>query len=298
MEATESAPESQELPEPEAEDEPGEAGAAAESDPAAAAEARKGRSERRAEWMNARKRETEDLRQELQRERQARQQFEVQMAELRGQVQAQQKPQEDPHEKRIAELMEKAERHLGEGSVTKDPAAARAALAEYHKTIREINRIDAQAAVQQERQQWSQGQQDPATAAMASDLGSEFKWLRTKAGARALADEYIGELVAAGHPNGYETYRAACARVAKELGLGGAPTNGHANGNGHAQRFALPSGKNGAGGGASEPTMSLDDDQKAIADHWANRKHPNLSEDAGRKMWWNAIGKHAAKAAG
>jgi len=247
--------------------------------------------------MATRKREQDELRAEAARDRQARQALEVQLAELRGQVQAQQQRQQpatDPYEQRLKELRDKRDRHLEMASASKDPATAKRELDAYHQTLEDMDELRADRKLAKERESWSQSQMDPGTQAMAADLASEFRWLRSDAEARAVADARIAKMVGEGHPRSYETFRAACAWAAQVLQLGGMPTNGRTNGN--VKRFELPSGKNGAGGGEHESEMKLDEDQQAIADQWANKYHPNLSEDAGRKMWWNAIGKRAMKA--
>lgn len=248
------------------------------------------REKRRNDWYQERKREMDDLRQELGRERQARQQREVELAEWRGRVEAARsaQPAEDPYESRLTDLRDKAERHLGAASTAGDKETARKELAAYHRAMEDIADVRAEKHVQQARQEWAQSQPDMATQAVAADLGAEFKWLRNNASARAVADALINDMINEGHPNGYETYRAACAQAAQILKLGGdaPPTNGAS------KRYSLVPAKHGAGAAGGEQSMgAMQDFQKKIAE----TMYPDLESDAAHKKWWNEIGKKVAK---
>jgi hypothetical protein len=118
---------------------------------------------------------------------------------------------------------------------------------------------------------------------MAADLGSEFKWLRNNPSARSVADSFINDLLQAGHPDSYETYRAACAKAAQVLNLGGTPGR-----NADKRQFVVPSGRNGAAGEHAD-SPPLDRHQEIMAE----RLYPDLDAPLAHKKWAAGPGKVA-----
>lgn len=242
------------------------------------------RTERRKSWIAEQRREKDDLRKALEARDAETRRLGEQVAEMRGRLEAQQKRDEpDPVAARLSELQDKAQRHLDAASTATDQATAKKELAAYHQALREANEVITDNKIAKMREEMSSSAMDPATASMAADLGGEFKWLRTNQSARSVADAFINEMISAGHPDGYETYRAACAKAAQVLNLGGTPARQPDK-----RSFVVPSGRNGAGGEHSS-TPAMDRHQEIMAE----RLYPDLEPAAAHKKWAAGPGKVA-----
>ncbi len=216
----------------------------------------------------------------------------MELAELRGQVSAGQQrgngeTEEQVFEKRLTGMQEQADAHLSAAADATTEAARKREMAAYNKLVmRDIPqayaRRERELGVQEMRQTISQGQLDPETAETRDTLAAEFKWLRSDASARSVADSFFNDMVKAGKPDNYETLRAACARAAQVLGKGGEPGKG----NGDSRRFTIPSGKVGAGGGEVVSDRSLTEHEVVMADKLAGRKGLSFDNDQQRDTWF------------
>lgn len=185
-------------------------------------------------------------------------------------------------------MQDEANAHLEAAANTQDPNIRQREMAAYNKMVmrdipQTIARRERELTLGEVRQTLSQNRLDPQTAETRDALAAEFRWLRTNASARSVADAFLGEMLQSGKPDSLETYRAACARAAQVMGLGGEPGKG----NGESRRFSLPSGKLGsAGGGDSNVDKPLTDHEVVMANKLASVKGMTFNDDSERDRWF------------
>ena len=275
--------------EPEVQDEPEAGGQQQQAD----AVDKPSKRERRAAWVAEKQREREELARNFERERAQREDLARQLAELRGQLSAReqqtsQQSEEQAFEAKLKTMQDEANAHLEAAANTQDPNIRQREMAAYNKMVmrdipQTIARRERELTLGEVRQTLSQNQLDPQTAETRDALAAEFRWLRTNASARSVADAFLGEMLQSGKPDSLETYRAACARAAQVMGLGGEPGKG----NGESRRFSLPSGKLGsAGGGDSNVDKPLTDHEVVMANKLASVKGLTFNDEGERDRWF------------
>lgn len=221
-----------------------------------------------------------------------------QIAELRGRTDQMQRQQAaaagDPYDKAVADLEDRAARHLRAAASATTAETQAAEMREYHKANRHAAVIEARREMQGEFQRFGQSLPDPEMAGMKVTLAAEFPWLTSNDQARTAADGYVGVLVAKGRPaNSLATFREAAALAAKDFNLGGMATERPSE----ARRAAYSgiSGREGDGGSDGNLRLQMSGDDAVKLRTLAAQMYPSLDREDAYKKWLREVGPKVAR---
>lgn len=221
-----------------------------------------------------------------------------QIAELRGRTEQMQRQQAaaagDPYDKAVADLEERAARHLRAAASATTVETQAAEMREYNKANRQAAVIEARRELQGDFQRFGQSLPDPEMAGMKVTLAAEFPWLTTNEQARTAADGYVGVLVAKGRPaNSLATFREASALAAKDFNLGGMSTERPSE----ARRAAYAgiSGREGDGGDGGGVRLQMSSEDGTKLRTLAAQMYPNLDREDAYKKWVREVGPKVAR---
>lgn len=224
-------------------------------------------------------------------------------AEIRGRLQERESanPRKDPREDQITQLEADAKALLRQAAthMEKNPAEAERLIDEHNRKLRQAAVIAADQHYDKRRADESRNQPQQLPDAVKHDImrvSAEYPFLRDNRSAQVMFSGLVETMTANGKlPDGYSTYKAAAAQVAKVLGIGGqsAPSDRQrAAYNGNA------AGESDGGGNEEHEAFdpAVDRHKNALAQALANRRGTGQSGKEARQAWDKEIGKRVRRA--
>lgn len=267
----------------------------------AAAETRRQKRAERAQRFDAQIREANEAAAAARAEAEAARR---EAAEIRGRIaerEAAAGPRKDPREDQITQLEADAKALLRQAAthMEKNPAEAERLIDEHNRKLRAAASLATRIDIDREANERSRNAPQPLPMAVQHDImrvSAEYPFLRDNRSAQVMFSGLVESMTASGKmPDGYTTYKAAAAQVAKVLGIGGQSAPSERSRNAY---NGAPAGE--ADGGSDsehEPfDPTVDRHKNALAQALANRRGTGLAGKEARLAWEKEVGKRVRRA--